>query len=48
MKSQKETEALSGLKAVQNVIERLRGKDGCPWDKEQTLESLKPYLLEEC
>ena len=26
---------------------RLRGPDGCPWDREQTTESLKPYLLEE-
>ena len=26
---------------------KLRGPDGCPWDREQTTESLKPYLLEE-
>jgi len=25
----------------------LRGDDGCPWDREQTHESLRPYLLEE-
>ena len=25
----------------------LRGPDGCPWDKEQTHESLKKYLIEE-
>lgn len=30
-----------------NIMEKLRGADGCPWDKEQTHESLKPYLLEE-
>ncbi len=29
------------------LMENLRGEDGCPWDKEQTRESLKPYLLEE-
>ncbi|NLB63909.1 MAG: nucleoside triphosphate pyrophosphohydrolase [Fibrobacter sp.] len=29
------------------VLERLRGENGCPWDKEQTQESLLPYLLEE-
>ncbi len=29
------------------VMETLRGKNGCPWDKEQTRESLKPFLLEE-
>lgn len=30
-----------------NVVRKLRSKDGCPWDREQTHESLKPYLLEE-
>jgi len=30
------------------IMARVRDRDnGCPWDKEQTLESLKPYLLEE-
>lgn len=29
------------------VMARLRGPDGCPWDKEQTPESLKPSLVEE-
>ncbi len=29
------------------LMKQLRGKDGCPWDKEQTRVSLKPYLLEE-
>lgn len=29
------------------VMDRLRGKNGCPWDKEQTHESLKRYLVEE-
>jgi tetrapyrrole methylase family protein/MazG family protein len=28
-------------------MKRLRGENGCPWDHEQTHESLKPYLLEE-
>ena len=26
---------------------RLRGPDGCPWDREQTLATLRPYVLEE-
>ncbi|MCK4924416.1 MAG: nucleoside triphosphate pyrophosphohydrolase [Spirochaetes bacterium] len=26
---------------------RLRRKDGCPWDREQSHESLKPYIIEE-
>lgn len=30
------------------IMARLRAKDGCPWDAEQTLESLKPFLIEEC
>lgn len=29
------------------IMERLRSKEGCPWDVEQTHESLKPYLIEE-
>ena len=29
------------------IMERLRRKDGCPWDREQTYESLRQYLLEE-
>ncbi|HOR85101.1 MAG TPA: nucleoside triphosphate pyrophosphohydrolase [Bacillota bacterium] len=29
------------------LMESLRGDNGCPWDKKQTRESLKPYLLEE-
>ncbi|MGL4977749.1 MAG: nucleoside triphosphate pyrophosphohydrolase [Cetobacterium sp.] len=29
------------------IIKKLRAPDGCPWDREQTLETLKPHLLEE-
>ena len=29
------------------ICRRLRGPDGCPWDREQTLESMTPYLTEE-
>lgn len=29
------------------VMRRLLGPDGCPWDREQTLESLRPYVIEE-
>lgn len=38
-------------KAVSDLVAlmaRLRGPDGCPWDKQQTPESLKPFLVEEC
>ena len=30
-----------------DLMARLRGPQGCPWDREQTPESLRPYLLEE-
>lgn len=30
-----------------SIMEKLRGENGCPWDKKQTLESLLSYLLEE-
>jgi tetrapyrrole methylase family protein/MazG family protein len=29
------------------LMARLRAPDGCPWDRKQTHESLKPYLIEE-
>ena len=29
------------------IIKRLRAEDGCPWDRAQTHESLKPCMLEE-
>jgi tetrapyrrole methylase family protein / MazG family protein len=36
-----------GIAAIFDVVHRLRQPDGCPWDREQTHESLRPYLLEE-
>ena len=30
-----------------DVMQRLREPDGCPWDREQTPTSLKPFLIEE-
>jgi MazG family protein len=30
-----------------NLMARLRAPGGCPWDREQTFDSIKPYLLEE-
>jgi tetrapyrrole methylase family protein/MazG family protein len=29
------------------IMEKLRGEKGCPWDREQTRDSLKPYIIEE-
>jgi tetrapyrrole methylase family protein/MazG family protein len=36
-----------GVQAIFEVVARLRAPGGCPWDREQTHESLRPYLLEE-
>jgi hypothetical protein len=29
------------------MMARLRGEGGCPWDREQTRETLRPFLVEE-
>jgi MazG family protein len=29
------------------IMARLRSPEGCPWDREQTFDTIKPYLLEE-
>lgn len=31
-----------------DIMDTLRGNNGCPWDKKQDHKTLKPYLLEEC
>ena len=35
------------FEALVQIMERLRANGGCPWDREQTRESLKPFLIEE-
>ena len=35
------------LRALVSVMDRLRSPGGCPWDAQQTHESLVPYVLEE-
>ena len=35
------------MQRLLEVMRQLRAPDGCPWDREQTHESLKPYMLEE-
>jgi tetrapyrrole methylase family protein/MazG family protein len=35
------------MEQLLEIMDRLRGENGCPWDKEQTHQSLKPYLIEE-
>ncbi|WII72031.1 nucleoside triphosphate pyrophosphohydrolase [Bdellovibrio sp. 22V] len=40
----------SNLRQIESLVEivsRLRGPDGCPWDKEQTHQSLTQYAIEE-
>jgi tetrapyrrole methylase family protein/MazG family protein len=38
---------VEALKDMLEVVEALRAPDGCPWDREQTHRTLRPYLLEE-
>jgi len=42
--SERETKAYA---ALLEVCRRLRAPDGCPWDREQTLTSVTPYITEE-
>jgi tetrapyrrole methylase family protein/MazG family protein len=44
MLSQRETRS---YEALRDVVARLRAPDGCPWDREQTHASLRPYVIEE-
>ncbi len=41
-------ENFSQFDTLVDIIARLRGPDGCPWDREQTHASLREALLEEC
>ena len=38
---------MSRLSDLVAIIERLRGPDGCPWDRAQNWHTMRPYLLEE-
>ncbi len=42
-----EEQALLALKSLLGTVRKLRSPEGCPWDREQTHQSLRPYLLEE-
>jgi MazG family protein len=39
--------AESPLAKLVEIVARLRADEGCPWDKEQTIKSVRPYVLEE-
>ncbi len=41
------TAAGARFDSLLTLMARLRGEGGCPWDREQTRQSLKPYLVEE-
>ena len=38
---------LKGMDSLRRIVARLRAPDGCPWDREQTHESLKRHVIEE-
>ena len=40
-------EEKKGVEKLAWVVERLRAENGCPWDRKQTHESLKPEIIEE-
>lgn len=44
---QQQEERLKEWTTFRDIIAKLRSPDGCPWDREQTHESLKKYLIEE-
>ncbi|MFV1956741.1 MAG: nucleoside triphosphate pyrophosphohydrolase [bacterium] len=35
------------IQKLLDLMKQLRGPEGCPWDREQTPESLRPYIIEE-
>jgi len=37
----------SSMEAFQEIVAHLRSPEGCPWDREQTHKSLRPFILEE-
>lgn len=41
------TRAAQAVEKLLAIMARLRGPGGCPWDREQTMKTLRPYLLEE-
>ena len=38
---------MTDFKKITEIVDTLMSENGCPWDKVQTRESLKPYLVEE-
>src|SRR5206468_1134682 len=42
-----QTRAAASITRLLDIMDKLRDPGGCPWDREQSLRSLTPYLLEE-
>lgn len=38
---------MSDIDRFRELVRRLRGEDGCPWDRKQTIQTLAPYIAEE-
>ena len=47
MSSKDDARPGASLAELVSIMNRLLAPGGCPWDREQTLESLRPYLVEE-
>lgn len=45
--AEEQTQRLKEWQTFRSIIAKLRSPEGCPWDREQTHESLSPYLIEE-
>src|SRR5436305_7980141 len=45
--TQTQPSQLEAITHLINTIHRLRAPGGCPWDRAQTHQSLRPYLIEE-
>jgi MazG family protein len=41
------TRAADAFDRLVEIVRYLRGPDGCPWDRAQTLQTLRPFVLEE-
>lgn len=41
------SEAAKAFEQIVDIVDTLMGENGCPWDKAQTRETLKPYIVEE-
>src|ERR1700676_3197953 len=47
MTTEKSESAGQKFERLVDIMARLRAPDGCPWDRDQNFDTIKPYLLEE-